>query len=349
MAGNMSWSAGVGRWMGIPVRIHVTLLLFIALLFAIQSNYTDRNIMGTAIVTSFCLLFCVVVHELAHVFALTNLGGLVNNIVLAPWGGNSDLSLPENTRGQLAVHLAGPFFNGCLFLLGATLLLQTDYSTLRELTNPFDPIAFEMDMMQVSLMKIATWINFQLMLINLIPCFPFDGAGAMRTIVNRVSHNASFVRQESTLLVIGQATGWTMIGLAWVLSGYHHSPIRPVWFLFLSVGISLLFAARYSYHQQMAIADEYWDETDELEYDSIYGENSFFEHSDDDSTYSQWLMEKQEERERMEREQELREESRADDILQKLHRSGIESLSEEEKGILNRVSARLRRRRQSEV
>lgn len=172
----------------------------------------------------------------------------------------------------------------------------------------------------------------------------------MRAIVNRISTEASFVRRESTLLVIGQATGWTMIGLAWVLSGYHHSPIRPVWFLFLSVGISLIFAARYSYQQQMSLVDELWDESDDLEYDSIYGDSSFFDAQDDDhSTYSQWLIEKQEERERMEREQERREESTADEILKKLHRDGIESLSEEEKGILNRVSARLRRRRQSEV
>ena len=350
MTDKISWSASAGRWMGIPVRIHVLLFLFVALIFAIQSNYPDRSVVSTAIVTSFCLLFCILVHELAHVFALTNLGGLVNNIVLTPWGGNSDFSLPEDTKGQLTVCLAGPFFNGCLFVLGATLLLQTDYSTLGELTNPFSPIAFDMNMWEVSLMKIVSWINFQLMLINLIPCFPFDGAGVMRAIVNRITTEASFVRREATLLVIGQATGWTMIGLGWILSDYHLSPIRPVWFLFLVVGISLLFAARYSYHQQMAMVDDLWDESDELECDSIYGDTPFFDLQDDDqSTYSQWLIEKQEERERMEREQEMREESKADEILKKLHREGIESLSEEEKGILNRVSARLRRRRQSEV
>ena len=348
MSDKISWSASVGRWMGIPVRIHVLLFLFIALVFAIQTNFTDRHLMGTAIVTSLCLVFCIIIHELAHVFALTNLGGLVNNIVLTPWGGSSDFSLPEDSKGQLAVHLAGPFFNGCLFALGATLLLQTDNATLKELTNPFHPIAFKMG--QESLIKIFTWINFQLMIINLIPCFPFDGAGTMRTIVNRITSEASFVRRESTLLVIGQATGLTMILLAWLLIGYDRDPIRPVWFLFLSIGIALMFAARYSYNQQMAIADELWDETDELEYDSIYSDNSFFELQDDDqSTYSQWLIEKQEERERMEREHEQREELRADDILKKLHRDGIESLTEEEKGILNRVSARLRQRRQSEV
>lgn len=346
-----SWSASAGRWMGIPVRIHVLLFLFIALIFAIQSNHTDRNVMGTALVTTFCLAFCILIHELAHVFALTNLGGMVNNIVLTPWGGNSDFSLPEDSKGKIAVYLAGPFFNGCLFALGATMLLQTDYSTLSELTNPFQPIAYDFDQdWEVSLTKIVTWINFQLMIINLIPCFPFDGAGAMRAVVNRITTEASFERRESTLLVIGQATGLTMVGLAFVLSGYKHSPIQPVWFLFLSVGIALMFAAQYSYQRQMSIVENLWDENDELEYDSIYGDSSFFEEQDEEHpNYSQWLIEKQEERERMEHEQELREESHADDILKKLHRDGIESLSEEEKGILNRVSARLRRRRQSEV
>ena len=58
-------------------------------------------------------------------------------------------------------------------------------------------------------------------------------------------------------------------------------------------------------------------------------------------------MEKQEERERKERDTERREKELADEILKKLHSDGIESLSEDEKEILNRVSARLRRNRET--
>ena len=90
------------------------------------------------------------------------------------------------------------------------------------------------------------------------------------------------------------------------------------------------------------------DRLDDLDYESVYEDSSFFDFpSEDNSSYSQWLMEKQEERDRKEREVEKREKEMADEILKKLHSEGIESLAEDEKEILNRVSARLRRSRET--
>ena len=171
----------------------------------------------------------------------------------------------------------------------------------------------------------------------------------MRAIICRISEGVSVVRRESTLKVIGQATGFALIGCGWFLGSYEGGPIRPVWFLFVSLGVALIFSARYAYVQKLAQTEDHWDEADEVEYDALYGDSNFFDFADEEHTYSQWLTEKQEEREREEREIETREAKVADEILKKLHRDGIESLSEEEKGILNRVSARIRRRRQQGV
>ena len=348
MTDNLSWSASAGRWMGIPVRVHMIFFLFVAVIFAIGSNYTGPNTLGTAIVTVICLIGCVLLHELAHIFALTNLGGHVNNIVITPWGGNSDFSLPESNRSQTIVHLAGPFFSGCLFLLGACLLVQTNKAELSELIIPFRPTPFAMNECAVSMLKIATWINFQIFVVNLIPCFPFDGSGAMRALIGSIASGVSNVQRENTLSVIGQATGLALIGCGWFLSGYEGGPVRPVWFLFVASGITLIFTARYAYFNQLLMMDDQWDD-EETNYDAIYGDASFFDFPDNEQdNYSQWLLEKQEERERLERIHEDQESEIADDILKKLHKDGIESLSEEEKGILNRVSARLRSRRRQQ-
>jgi Na+-translocating ferredoxin:NAD+ oxidoreductase RnfC subunit len=51
----------------------------------------------------------------------------------------------------------------------------------------------------------------------------------------------------------------------------------------------------------------------------------------------------------IEQEMEADEERQADEILEKLHESGITGLTEDEKLILDRFSERLRRRRQSGV
>ena len=49
------------------------------------------------------------------------------------------------------------------------------------------------------------------------------------------------------------------------------------------------------------------------------------------------------------REREAEEERLADEILEKVHREGIESLSAEDREILNRVSARYRNRQREEA
>jgi len=65
--------------------------------------------------------------------------------------------------------------------------------------------------------------------------------------------------------------------------------------------------------------------------------------------YSQWLTERQEERLQHERELELAEDEMADEILEKLHGDGLDSLSDDERELLSRVSERLRRKRGANV
>ncbi|MDB4766820.1 site-2 protease family protein, partial [bacterium] len=133
---NNSWSAGIGRWVGIQVNIHVMLLLFIAFIFSVQYQYADffsTDKMGTALVTTLVLLVSVIAHEIGHLFALSNLGGSVNRIVLTPWGGNSEMELPENPWAQLIVTLAGPFVNLAAFLFASVLLLQTNMASFPDL------------------------------------------------------------------------------------------------------------------------------------------------------------------------------------------------------------------------
>ena len=39
MANLHTWSMGVGRWLGVPVRIHMLLILFVVALFGTEWNY----------------------------------------------------------------------------------------------------------------------------------------------------------------------------------------------------------------------------------------------------------------------------------------------------------------------
>ena len=355
MADNFSWSANIGRWLGVPVRVHLLLFLFVAILFGSEWNYSSNNanfFVGTAMVTVVVLLLSIVLHELAHVFALNNLGGHANTLVLMPWGGNSDFVLPSHGPSRALIYLSGPFANGALFALGTTLLVQSEHSTLFNLVNPFEPHWFDASNWQITLTEIVTWLNFQLFIANLIPCFPFDGAGVVRAWIVSMNTGLPKFRVESAIKLIGNAVAFASIGMAWFVRDFQVGPIYPTWLLFLLIGITLIFASQYSLDQETQEVDSDWEDVEDIDYDSIYSETTFFDFAEEteNTAYSQWLQEKQEARREHELRCEEEEDRQADEILKKLHNVGeVASLSDEERTILDRVSARIRKRRQQGV
>ncbi len=354
MSDNFNWSTNVGRWMGIPVRIHLLLFLFVAVIFGVEWNTgasNDNFLFGTAMVSALILISSILLHEGAHVFALNNLGGHAESVVLMPWGGNSQFSMPPTGYGRALVYLAGPFANCVVFLFGTALLLQAEHSNMANLINPVDPHRFNPAKWQVSLAEIVTWMNFQLMLINLIPCFPFDGAGAVRSWIATMNVDLPKLRIESAIKLIGTAVAFAFIGMAWFVRDIQVGPVHPTWLLFLLMGITLLFSSNYSLHVETRDDEADWDDVEDIDYDAIYSESSFLDFSSEteNTAYSQWLQEKQEARREVIVRKEEEEDRRADEILKKLHGGGISSLSDDERSILDRVSARIRRRRQTGV
>lgn len=351
MSENFSWSASVGRWMGIPVRFHLLLILFIVTILGFDVSRDNPDVVGlTAVVTTLVLLASVFLHELAHVFAVNSLGGHVSTLVLMPWGGNSRMVLPRAPRDRAIVYLAGPFLNGVIFLFGTALLVQTEHSTFAELVDIVHPHLFDQKDWWVSLVAIVTWVNFQLTLVNLIPCFPFDGAGAVRSLIASMNVDLPKVRAESAIKLIGNAAAFGIIGISWLVRESTSGPVQP-WVLFWLIGVTLLFCANYSMHVETQEEDADWDDVEDMDYDSVYNDSSFFDFSNEteNTAYSQWLQEKQEARRETELRKEQEEDRRADEILKKLHRGGIMSLNDDERSILDRVSARIRRRRQTGV
>jgi Zn-dependent protease len=360
MMDNFSWSTHAGRWNGIPVRIHIFLFLFVAAMFGADWNPGTSNsnfFVGTAMVTTLVLLISIVIHELAHVFAISNLGGHVNNLVFMPWGGNSDFVYPKGGQARAVVHLAGPFANGMIFLFGMALLVQSEHSTLGHLINPLQPHWFNATDWRVSLIEIISWVNFQLMLVNLLPCFPFDGAAFIRSMVSSLNVDLPRYRVETGIKLIGTATAFAFMGMAWFMRNYESPPgtsslFDPAWLPLLACGIALFFSARYSLNVETTTSpDSSWDEMREVEYDSIYSESSYFDFTDETENiaYSQWLVEKQESRRESEIRREEDEDRRADEILKKLHTDGLKSLTDEERSVLDRVSSRIRQRRKEGV
>jgi Zn-dependent protease len=351
----LSWSLSLGRWVGVPVRVHALLLLFLTVIFCVDFNSgvsRQDGILSTAMVTAAVLIGSLVLHELAHIFAIHNVGGSVHSVMLMPWGGNSTYEYPTQRYWRLITILAGPFVNFAIFMFGATLLLQSSETSILNIVHPFRPHAFLTSDVATTLIQIITWINFQLLVVNLIPCFPFDGAELLRTVFGYLHKNVPHYRIESAIRVTGTAVSLTLIGFAWLMRNQQMGPIEPTWFVLLVSGIGLYFAARHSFYVETFDDTSEWDESHAaLGLSDAFTESpSFFVFGDsEDPEYSKWLVEKQEARIRDELQLEQREIEMADDVLVKLHESGFESLTSDEKMLLHRVSERLRRKRKLDV
>ena len=89
-----AWSIGLGRWYGVPIRLHMLFFVFAVMTFyfgwyATAQGSGSENYL-TAAVALAILLVSIFVHEIAHGFTATGCGGEVESIEVFPWGGSSE-------------------------------------------------------------------------------------------------------------------------------------------------------------------------------------------------------------------------------------------------------------------
>lgn len=357
------WSVGIGRWMGVPLRAHILLILGLIGVFAIDWHYRSGvPVLSTGLVTALVVLFSILLHELAHVWSCLSLGGMVHSVTLTPWGGASHLDLPERPSERLVIHAAGPFANAAVFAICTCLLVGAGQIRIQDLVNPFQPVAFSVPEWETSLIGILGWVNFQLFLFNLLPCAPLDGSRMLRELFVASNPTASALKIEATLMAVAQLASVGLVLMAVVLRDFNDGPVQPVWSIFLAAGVTLMFAARFEYRHQLreVLQSDDWmanGEGDGMDpagsssfHDDVWiqGSGSGLTHTPE---YSQWLKEKQSQLESGPEEAELpdseSENELADRILVKLHQEGIASLTQVERKFLEDFSRRLREKRSS--
>lgn len=354
-----SWSLGIGRWGNVSLRVHMLVMLAVIIVFGAEWNVGATNInffSGTAAVTVMALLAALVAHQAANAFGVSCMGAEVREIEFMPWGGNCVSDLDNSDPLAPLAHAAGVFANGMLFLMGFVLLSQVDQSTA---INPFQPQRFDINSPQISALRIFSWVNFQLMLVNLIPCHPFAGARIVRSVIANFQLPLTKYRTETAIMLIGHAFAFALIGCGIILMVRNYEPgirvVGPAWGVLLVAGVALFFSARYSMIVETSESDELWDDREPKEFDFMYDTISSAGTKQEDDreslAYSQWLSEKQEERRRFDLDREFEEDSWADRVLEKLHANGgdLECLTAPERGVLNRFSERVRRRREQGV
>ena len=182
--------------MGIPIKLHLTFLIILAVfLIAFSMNYSEilgftlgfgaletdwgtKYAFGAAAAIIFFIT--ILIHELAHSYMAIRYGVRIRSITLMIFGGVATMEeIPKKPGQELKMAFAGPL-SSLAMGLGAYGLMQ--------LITPIDSnsILFEGILILLGLMA---FYNIFLAAFNLLPAFPMDGGRILRSaLATRMSH-----------------------------------------------------------------------------------------------------------------------------------------------------------------
>jgi len=189
----MKWSFQVGKFFGIPLRIHITfwlLLLFVALSSG-KHGGLQGGIHGVVFVA---LLFtCVVLHELGHSIVAQHLGITVRDIILLPIGGISQMErIPDEPKKELYISAIGPVVSLALALFFFILARLLGINTAMQ----------QISLADGNVLVGLFWINLILGIFNLLPAFPMDGGRVLRSLL---ALRMEYLQATHIAVTVGQA------------------------------------------------------------------------------------------------------------------------------------------------
>jgi Zn-dependent protease len=187
---NMSNSYSIGKVFNIPVRVHITLLIFLPLLTVWFAPAQNLPGLAFGLLGAVILFGSIVLHEVGHSLVARAKGSHIREILLLPIGGMARLDqLPRRPADEILTALAGPAVSFILGILGMGLA----------------PVVFRIQPMLGSLCYHLGALNIMLALFNLIPSFPMDGGRVFRAVMT-----PRLGRLAATQLAakVGRAIAW---------------------------------------------------------------------------------------------------------------------------------------------
>jgi stage IV sporulation protein FB len=335
------WCIGLGRWGGVSVRVHVTLLISIIGLLAV--TIPSRLELGLTLLGVY--LASLLMHELAHLVCAWQLGGHCEQVVMGPAGGMVPHEVAEEPEPQLLLALAGPILHLSMVVAAVGSLVYLNDPQILTLLCPVMPTGLleATGDLPLLLLKSTLWVNMTLLVLNSLPVWPFDAAIATRAVLWPMTG------LRTSYMAVGRiAMG---MGILLLLSGgalwIAQPPQQLVSGILCISGLYVAVAARRDLWQ--FDRDEADRDNELSRLDDRLSDDEWFE---DDPSHMVLVEQHYDQlRERYERQRKAREDyedARVDDILARLHHDGYEHLSAEDQAFLRRASQRYRDRRQRE-
>lgn len=203
----VAWSFKIGRLFGIEIRIHFILIVFFLFEFIDLVKFLPTSFI---LLWMFFVWLSILLHEFGHCFGARRVGGHADLIVLWPLGGLAFVGVPQYPRAQLIATAAGPAVSLALagLLYGATCLVHP----------PAHSGAAEYLWFAA---RSAASFNGWVGLFNLLPAYPLDGGQIFQwLLVPRLGYGrATYVatRVGTVCGAVMVAVGLTPYGGKWLL------------------------------------------------------------------------------------------------------------------------------------
>ncbi len=341
MRDSQSWSLSLGRWFGVPVRVHASCLAFATAIMYVASRATpEQEMAGYGLLAIAVWFVSLLIHQAGHLAAAARLGGICDRVVIMPLGDQVPVIVPQDPRRELVAAVAGPITNALVLLVVTPALLLSKVDIRDFLFSPLVPQNLVSGGVALAALKLTFWCNWILILANLLPALPMDAGRAICAGIRPT------MGERDGLVMVARFGGLVcIVGLSiWSLLDSKAGLLIPPWFPLSLMSLYLFFVARY---ELMRFDDDGRDE-DLLGYDFSQGYTSLERPGDgvrrEPGPLRRWLDRRREEKQLRLRQIEEDEEKRVDEVLARLKDVGLGALSPEERALLQRVSQRYRNR-----
>ena len=199
------------------INVYVHWLWFVVAVYSIQYRTHEYSAMTWNVLEYLSLFLIVLIHEFGHQLACRSVGGQTHDIILWPLGGVAYVSPPQRPGAQLWSIAAGPLVNVVLVpILSALVAMSSHLGWYDAYPNAYE------------LLHNIWWINFILLVFNLLPIYPLDGGQILRSLL-------WFVFGRANSLLAASIIGFIGVALMIALAAWLHS----LWIVIMSVFILL--------------------------------------------------------------------------------------------------------------
>jgi Zn-dependent protease/CBS domain-containing protein len=234
-----NWSIPIGRLFGVEIRVHLTFVFLLALVWMAESAMKGNSTPGRELALVGIIFGSVVLHELGHALVAMREGLQAKAIILLPIGGitlleegpapSSDASHDVPWKRDIRVALAGPLVNIAIALVAAAVVLVKSPG-LQLWMQPF--------IHSNHLVRSLVWSNLFLGLFNLLPAYPMDGGRVLRALFSRKTDMVQATQRAVSIAHV-LATLLVLVGMLLLIPGGH-----PDSYLLVTVGCILLVGAQ---------------------------------------------------------------------------------------------------------